>query len=98
MKHLRRTLHPEVRVLDAAAGLVEYVASDETIDFYKEVVRASGWRFTHFQKNSPFVDSHDYRSVERCLGAVVDYKVRDGKLIETVKWAKDVPENTLAQL
>jgi hypothetical protein len=93
-----RTLHPETRVLDEKTGLVEYVASDETLDSYREIIRADGWRFDHFQKNAPFVDSHDYGSLEKLLGKVVDFKVAGRKLIETVQWAVDVPENKLAQL
>lgn len=96
----RRTLHPTVRILDQAKGLVEYVASDESIDSYREVIRAAGWRFTHFQKNAPFVDSHDYGSVDRLLGKVVDFEVRKKQLVETVQWATDagLPENHLVNI
>lgn len=95
---LTRTLHPQIKVLDAAKGLVEYVASDETLDSYREIIRADGWRFTNFAKNAPFVDSHDYSSLEKQLGTVVAFKVAGKKLIETVQWAIDVAENKLAQL
>jgi hypothetical protein len=98
MKPLHRTIHPEVKVIDAKAGLVEYIASDETVDSYREIIRADGWRFTRFAKNAPFVDSHEYGTVEKLLGQVVDFKVAGGKLVETVKWAIDVAENKLAQL
>lgn len=98
MKTIRRTLHPEIRVLDAAQGLAEYVASDETIDSYREVIRADGWRFSLFTKNAPFVDSHEYGSIEKLLGRVVDFQVRGRQLVETVQWAKDVAENKLAQI
>lgn len=98
MKTIRRTLHPEVKVLDAAKGIVEYVASDETIDSYREIIRADGWRFNRFAKNAPFVDSHDYGTLEKLLGKVVDFKVTGKRLIETVQWAIDVADNKLAQL
>jgi hypothetical protein len=98
MNTLRRTLHPETRVLDAKTGLVEYVASDETIDSYREIIRAAGWRFNHFARNAPFVDSHEYQTVEKLLGRVVDFKVAGKQLVETVQWAVDVAENKLAQL
>ena len=95
---VRRTIHPEVKVIDAAKGLVEYIASDETLDSYREIIRADGWRFTRFQKNAPFVDSHDYHTLEKLLGKVVDFKVVGKRLVETVQWAIDVADNKLAQL
>lgn len=98
MKTLHRTLHPTARVLDESKGLVEYVASDESVDSYREIIRASGWRFTHFQKNAPFVDSHNYGSIEQLLGSVVDFRVQGNQLIETVQWAVDVEENKLAKV
>jgi hypothetical protein len=77
---------------------VDYIASDESIDSYKEVIRAAGWRFTNFAKNAPFVDSHDYSSIGKCLGKVIDFRVEGGRLIERVQWAIDVPENQLARI
>jgi hypothetical protein len=95
---LRRVIHPEVRVVDGKKGLVEYVASDETVDSYREVVRAEGWRFDHFKKNAPLVDSHDYSTIEHLVGKVVDFTVKGKRLIETAQWAIDVADNKLAQL
>lgn len=97
MNSLRRTIHPEVRVLDEKAGIAEFIASDETIDSYKEVIRAAGWKFNRAAKNFPFVDSHDYSSIEKCLGKVVDYGVKAGQLLNTVQYAIEVKENKLAQ-
>jgi len=97
MKTLRRTIHPQIRVIDAKLGLVEYVASDESLDSYNEVVRANGARFNRFQKNAPFVDSHNYESIECCVGKVVDFAVRGREVIETCQWAIDVAANKLAQ-
>jgi phage head maturation protease len=94
---LIRSIHPEIRVVDAKAGLVEYIASDESLDSYREVIRAAGWRFTHFQKNAPFVDSHDYSSIEKLVGKVVDFTVDKKRLVETVQWAIDIADNKLAQ-
>jgi len=97
MKTLRREIHPQIKVLDAAQGIVEYVASNETIDSYQEIVRADGWKFDRFEKNAPFVDSHNYESIDCLLGKVIDFKVQGKNLIETVKWAIDVPSNITAQ-
>jgi hypothetical protein len=97
-KTIRRTIHPDVRILDEKRGIAEYVASDETVDSYREVIRANGWRFTNFSKNAPFVDSHDYSSIDKLVGKVIDFNIKGGKLNETVQWAVDVPDNTLARI
>jgi len=96
MKQLKRTIFPEIRVLDAQGGLVEYVASDETLDHYREIIRADGWRFNHFSKNAPFVDSHDYSTIEKLLGSVVDFRIEGRKLIEVVKWEPEA--NPIAKI
>lgn len=98
MTTFTRTIHPETRVVDAARGILDYIASDESIDTYREIIRADGWRFTHFKKNSPFVDSHTYDTVQNLLGRVIDFHIDGRRLIERVQWAIDVPENQLAQL
>ena len=97
MNVIRRPIHPEIKVIDAARGTVEYIASDESIDSYGEVVCARGVDFSRFQKNAPFVDSHNYQSVDCLLGKVTDYKAARGQVVETVQWAIDVPQNFLAQ-
>ncbi len=94
---IRRTIHPETRILSSREGTVEYVASDETVDSYREIIRADGWRFDDFERNAPFVDSHNYESIEHVLGRVIDFRVQGRRLVETVKWAIDVPENNLAR-
>ncbi|HEX3720639.1 MAG TPA: hypothetical protein VH595_22035 [Verrucomicrobiae bacterium] len=97
MNTLRREIHPQIKIIDAAAGVVEYVATDESLDCYNEVVMASGARFDRFQNNAPFVDSHQYDSIDCLLGRVVDCAVNGRRVVETVKWAIDVPSNLLAQ-
>jgi hypothetical protein len=93
---LRREIAVEAKVLNETEGLVRYVASDETLDCYNEIVRADGWRFTHFSKNAPFVDSHDYSTVGKLLGQVVNFDVVGGQLVEDVRYALTPGGNTLA--
>lgn len=95
---LRRALNFQVRVLSEADGTVEYIASDATLDSYYESVLPSGWKFNLFAKNAPFVDSHNYWSIEAMLGKVESARVENGQLIERVKWAKDIPEHKLATI
>src|ERR1035441_8084218 len=95
---IRRDLHPQIRVIDSKRGTVEYIASDETIDSYGEVVKAAGVDFSRFQKNAPFVNSHDYSSIENLLGQVVDFRVANRRVVETVQFAIDVPTQPLARM
>src|SRR6266498_2643492 len=83
----RALLSAEARVLSEKTGEVEYIASDETVDSYKEIIRVDGWKFDIFQRNSPFVDTHDYSSIGKLLGNVIDWRVdrRKRQLIETVR-------------
>lgn len=83
------------KVLSEAEGTVEFVASDESLDAHREIVRVGGWRFTHFKKNAPFVDSHDYSSITKLLGQVVDFRVERGQLVETVRYSRE--PGTLAE-
>jgi len=92
---IRREMVVVPRVLSETDGTVEFVASDETLDCYNEIVRVGGWRFTHFAKNSPFVNSHDYSKIENLLGIVTDWRIEKGQLIETVKYARK--PDTLAE-
>ncbi len=76
------------KVINEDEGLVRYVASDETLDSYREIVRVVGWRFTHFAKNAPFVDSHDYSSIRTLLGQVVTFGIESKQLVEDVKYSR----------
>ena len=95
----RAAMNVTHKILDAAGGIVEYVASDETIDSYKEIVRVNGWDFSLMEKNAPFVDTHNYGRIECLLGKILDWRIdtRANALVETVQWAKDVKENKAAQ-
>lgn len=95
---LRRSFNVTARVLSEKDGTVEYVASDSSLDSYQESILSSGWRFNLFAKNSPFVDSHNYFSIESLLGKVERARIEGGQLVETVRWAKDIEENKLATL
>ena len=100
---IRRAVDKATPIGDPAEGLVDYVASDETLDCYAEIVRVAGWKFSDFDHNPAFIDSHRRQSISDCLGAVVSHSVQAGpngrpQLVERVKWAV-APEvgNDLAQ-
>lgn len=83
---VRREFSIVPRVLSEEEGTIEFVASDETLDCYREIVRVNGWRFTFFEKNAPFVDSHDYSTIEKLLGRVDSWRVEKGQLVEVVRY------------
>ena len=89
-KRLARLITPEIKVISAKDFTVDYIASDATLDCYNEVLIAKGVKFDRFAKNAPFVDSHDYGTIEKLLGSVIEFGVQGGKVIERVKWAADV--------
>jgi hypothetical protein len=99
---IHKTIFPEVKIADEKAGIVEYVASDESLDRQQEIVRIGGWRFNRMEKNHPFVDSHSYKTIQSVVGKVLDARVdtlaRGPALVETAQWAIDVPENKTAKL
>lgn len=95
MNAIRRELTITPKILNDEEGTVEFIASDETLDCYGEIIRAGGWRFTHFQKNAPFVDSHDYSSITKLLGQVTSFRVEKGALVETVRYSRE--PGTLAE-
>ena len=95
---LIRSITVEAKIISEADGLVDYIASNAALDSYQERVAVDGWRFTRFAKNAPFVDSHDYWSIEKLLGRVTQATVQNRNLVERVQWAKDVEENKLARL
>jgi HK97 family phage major capsid protein len=97
MEQLTRTIYPEIRVEDSKRGIVRYIASDQSIDSYGEVIRARGWRFSRFAKNAPFIDSHRHNSIASVLGKVIEAKVEGDQLINVVQWAIGAG-NDLAEL
>lgn len=86
---LRREMAVAVRVLNEEKGEVEFVASDETLDSYAEIIRVNGWRFNLFAKNAPFVDSHDYRTITKLLGQVFSWRIEGNQLIEGVRYSRE---------
>ena len=97
-KTIYKALHPEVTIIDAQKGIVEYVASDQSVDSSGEIVMVSGWKFDRFRKNAPFLNSHQGWDITALLGKVLSADVVAGQLVERVQWAVDVPDNDMARL
>lgn len=99
MNTLVRTINPEIRVIDSEKGIVDYVASDSSIDSYQEIVAYDGWDTSQVAKNLPVPDSHNYSTIQNLLGNVIDASVVTGKLVCRVQLAiAQSIGNKLAQL
>jgi len=63
---------------------VRVVASEESVDRYGDIVRASGWDLKHFKRNPVLLFAHDSRSPP--IGMVSKVGVEGDKLIATAKF------------
>ena len=72
-----------IPVADAPAEVMDFIASDETVDRYRQ--------------NPVVVDSHDYSSIARILGRSETTEVRDGRLVNRVRFALENPLGRLAR-
>jgi hypothetical protein len=96
---LRRSVHPVIKVLDEKAGIVN---TSPAMNHWTLTTRSSGPKamLQPLPENAPFVDSHNYGCIDCLLGQVIDWRVQNRQVIETVKWAIDagLPEDHLANI
>jgi HK97 family phage prohead protease len=76
--------------------ILDFVASDETLDRYSEIIRASGWRLDHYLRNPVFQNSHQYGDVMFTLGKALETRVVDGRLRQRSQFATDA--NPMARI
>lgn len=89
---LYRTRVRAVKPIDADKRIIRYVASDETVDRYGDIVRVKGWELGNFKENPQFLWSHDY--VDGLpLGLVVKVK-KDRSVKDDPKLITDVQYHT----
>lgn len=63
---------------------IKFVASDETVDRYGDVVSADGWRLGPFRKNPIFLWQHNYNAP---IGNVDSIAVEGSRLMAVVRFA-----------
>jgi HK97 family phage prohead protease len=85
-----------VEVKDLGQDELMFVATDETVDRYNEVIRLDGWELGNYLKNPVVVDSHDYSSVLRIIGNSTSVTISDGKMFNRVRFAMDNPLGKVA--
>ena len=73
----------------------DVIMSTDSVDRHGEVVEQN-WDLKPFKKNSVFLDSHNYNSIEHILGKVNKSKVKDNKLQGEIEFMLDNPKGLLA--
>jgi HK97 family phage prohead protease len=76
--------------------MMDFIASDASLDRYNEVIQPGGWQLDNFRKNPVVPDCHDYSSIAKILGNCPMVEVRDGKLMNRVRFATENPLGNLA--
>lgn len=66
---------------EASSRSMTFVASDETVDRYGDIIRASGWDLANFRQNAVLLFGHDSSTVP--IGKVPDVRVEGTRLIAT---------------
>jgi HK97 family phage prohead protease len=90
------TLDIGLRTLDSSSPCLDFIASDETLDRYQEVISASGWNLVNYQRNPVFQNNHQTGDIIHTLGKALITEVRSGKLIQRIQFATDV--NPMAKI
>ncbi|MGC8888298.1 MAG: HK97 family phage prohead protease [Verrucomicrobiia bacterium] len=84
-----------------ADSVVEFIASDETLDRTGEIIRADGWQLENYKKNPVFQNSHQYGDIIFTIGKTEQIEVRTNPyggsyLYQRVRFAVD--ENPIAKV
>ena len=94
------TLDLGLRTQDSSRSVLEFVASDETLDRYDEIVTPSGWKLESYRRNPVFQNAHKYGDVIFTLGKalITELRIINGRqaLCQTVEFAVDV--NPMAKI
>jgi HK97 family phage prohead protease len=75
---------------------MDFIGSDGSLDRYNEVIVPSGWQLDAFRANPVIPDCHDYSSISKILGRAESVGVKDGKLVNRVRFCVDNPMGNLA--
>jgi HK97 family phage prohead protease len=97
---LRGGIHVDIRASDlrdnSCNSCLDFVSSDETLDRYDEIISASGWQITNYQRNPVFQNAHQYGDIIFTLGKALITEVRNGRLYQRIEFATDV--NPMARI
>lgn len=76
--------------------VLDFIASDDTLDRYDEVIDANGWRLDNYRRNPVFQNSHRYGDIMNTLGKSLITEVHAGALYQRIEFA--IEENPVAKI
>jgi HK97 family phage prohead protease len=82
--------------LENPPAILDFVASDATLDRYAEIIDPAGWQLENYRRNPVFQNSHQYGDILFTLGKALITEVRNGKLFQRIEFATDV--NPMARI
>lgn len=98
--HRCAVLPARIAAASEPPATLDFLASNETLDRYGEVLSAEGWRLEHYRRNPVFQNAHQYGDVLFTLGRALITEVRqiDGRpgLFQRIEFAVDA--NPLARI
>jgi hypothetical protein len=62
--------------LASNAPILDFIASDETLDRYDEIISVSGWKLNNYRRNPVFQNAHQYGDIIFTLGKALITEVR----------------------
>jgi prohead serine protease len=93
---IRAQLGVEVTPDSADPDLLHIRASDQTLDRYKEVILASGWRLENYSRNPVIQNAHQYGDIIFTIGRAEKTWVSGNALLQTWRFASN--ENPFAKI
>jgi len=82
-----REVYALVSKVDGDEPILDLVASDETVDRYREVIEAAGWVLDNYRRNPVVLNNHQYYDVTHTLGRAEVTEVRGNMLYQRIRWA-----------
>ena len=64
-------------LLQSSSAILDFVASDETLDRYQEIITADGWKLDNYLLNPVFQNSHQYGDIIFTLGKALVTDIRE---------------------
>src|SRR5215475_4037209 len=62
--------------IENSQPILDFIASDETLDRYDEIISVSGWKLNNYRRNPVFQNAHQYGDIIFTLGKALITDIR----------------------